>query len=256
MQKTIVPVVGLPADTVFIDGLPFHAVGDKYVRAVAEVSEAAPLMIPSLGKLIHLPGLLERLDGIVVTGSTSNVRPDRYGQAPHADAEPYDEHRDATTLDLIRQTLAMGIPMFAICRGVQELNVALGGTLHTEIQNLSGKFDHRAPQTDNFDERYGPVHSVTCANGGILRRLLGKREAYVNSLHRQAIGRLADSLFVEATASDGTIEAVSVKNAKSFALGVQWHPEYKAAENPDSVKLFAAFGEAVRERAARKRLAA
>ena len=251
-----VPIVGLPADTTAIDGLHFHAVGDKYVRAVAEAVEAAPVMIPSLGRLSRLPELLERLDGVVVTGATSNVRPDRYGAVVSEEAEPFDEHRDATTIDLIRLALSMSVPMLAICRGIQELNVALGGTLQSEIQNLPGKLDHRAPKSDDFDIRYGPVHGVTCAAGGILRRIMGTRELRVNSLHRQAIGRVAESLFVEATAPDGTIEAVSVKTAGAFALGVQWHPEYKAIANPDSVKLFQAFGDAARERAGARRVMA
>jgi putative glutamine amidotransferase len=251
-----VPIVGLPADTTAIDGLHFHAVGDKYVRAVAEAADAAPVMIPSLGRLSRLPELLERLDGVVVTGATSNVRPDRYGAAVSEEAEPFDEHRDATTIDLIRLALSMSVPMLAICRGIQELNVALGGTLQSEIQNQPGKLDHRAPKSDDFDVRYGPVHGVTCAAGGILRRIMGTRELRVNSLHRQAIGRVAESLFVEATAPDGTIEAVSVKTAGAFALGVQWHPEYKAINNPDSVKLFQAFGDAARERARPRRIIA
>lgn len=249
------PLIGLPADTTDIGGLVFHAVGDKYVRAVAEVSRAVPLMIPSLGKLIDLPGLLGRLDGVVVTGATSNVEPHHYGMGQAANTEPHDPMRDATTLDLIRACLSTGIPMLAICRGIQELNVALGGTLQSEVQDLPGKLDHRAPDSDDFDVRYGPVHSVTCASGGILRRLVDKREIMVNTVHRQAIRKLADDLFVEATAADGTIEAVSVKSAIGFALGVQWHPEYKASENPDSVKLFSAFGDAARERAAHRRSA-
>ena len=237
----IVPLIGLPADTTDIGGLLFHAVGDKYVRAVAEVSRAAPLMIPSLGKLIDLSGLLERLDGVVVTGATSNVEPHHYGINQAVNTEPHDPMRDATTLDLIKACLSAGVPLLAICRGIQELNVALGGTLQSEVQDLPGKLDHRAPQSDDFDVRYGPVHSVTCAGGGILRRLVDKREIQVNTVHRQAIRRLADDLFVEATAPDGTIEAVSVKSATGFALGVQWHPEYRASENPDSVKIIFRF---------------
>ncbi len=252
-MSNITPVVGLPADMTEKDGLPFHAVGDKYVRAVAEVSGANPVMIPSLGKLVRLPDLVDRLDGVVVTGATSNVEPHRYGLSNVAETEPHDPMRDATTLDLIRVALDTGTPMLAICRGIQELNVALGGTLQAEVQDLPGKLDHRAPESDDLDVRYGPVHAISCASGGILRRLMGQREIMVNTVHRQAIGKLADGLFVEATAPDGTIEAVSVRNATAFAIGVQWHPEYKASENPDSVKLFSAFGDAARERATARR---
>ena len=249
----ITPVVGLPADMTEKDGLPFHAVGDKYVRAVAEVSGANPVMIPSLGKLIRLPELVDRLDGVVITGAASNVEPHRYGHDNNAGTEPHDPMRDATTLDMIRVAVGTGTPMLAICRGIQELNVALGGTLQAEVQDLPGKLDHRAPESNDHDVRYGPVHPVSCASGGILCRLMGRREIMVNTVHRQAIGKLADGLFVEATAPDGTIEAVSVRNAAAFAIAVQWHPEYRADENPDSVKLFSAFGDAARERAAARR---
>jgi putative glutamine amidotransferase len=243
------PLVGLPADHFLHADLPFHGVGDKYVRAVATAAEATPLIIPSLGSVLRLPELVAALDGLVITGSASNVHPARYGAAPSRAAEPYDEARDATSLDLIRIALDTGLPLFAICRGLQELNVALGGTLHSEVHDMPGKLDHRAVKSDNADVRYGPRHKISLAPGGRLAAILERAEISVNSLHRQAIARPAAALLVEATAPDGTIEAVSVRNAGSFALGVQWHPEYKVMDNPDSVKLFAAFGEAVRARA-------
>lgn len=247
-----IPLVGLPADTFLRGPHIFHGVGDKYVRSVALAADAMPVMIPSLGKLLKLPELVSRFDGIVMTGSVSNVHPTHYGTAPTPQAEPHDEPRDATTLDLIRIVLDMGMPLFSICRGIQELNVALGGTLQSEVQDVPGKMDHREIQHDDMDTRYGPRHKIRLAPGGQLARILDAADIEVNSLHRQAIARLAPSLQVEATAPDGTIEAVSVRNAKGFALGVQWHPEYKVLDNPDSVKIFAAFGAAVRAYAMKK----
>jgi putative glutamine amidotransferase len=252
-QAGPLPFVGLPADIAMHGLLPFHCVGDKYVRAIAEASEATPLVIPSLGPIIRLPELVERLDGIVITGSVSNVHPTRYGAAASPASEPYDPDRDATSLDLIRVALDQSVPLFAICRGIQELNVALGGTLQSELHDVAGKLDHREVDTDDLDIRYGPQHKITLAPGGVLAGIFETTEIEVNSLHRQAVARLAPPLQVEATAPDGTIEAVSVRNATDFALGVQWHPEYKVMENPQSQKLFTAFGDRARARAAARR---
>ena len=195
---------------------------------------------------LQLDQLLDPFDGILMTGAVSNVHPPHYGEDATADHEPYDHARDAITLKLIRAVIDRGIPLFCICRGFQELNVVLGGTLETELQKGEGRLDHRAPQSPDTDVRYAPAHSIAIAQGGMLERILGKSETRINSIHRQGVKKLAPGLNVEATAPDGVIEAVSVKNAKAFALGTQWHPEYKAANNPDSVKLFTAFGDAVR----------
>ncbi len=246
------PLVGLPADTFLRGPHIFHGVGDKYVRSVAVAAQAAPVMIPSLGALLSLPDLVSRFDGIVMTGSVSNVHPTHYGATSDPQAEPHDDARDATTLDLIRTTLDLGVPLFVICRGIQELNVALGGTLQSEVQELPGKLDHREIKHDDMDTRYAPRHPARLTPGGILAGILGTDEIEINSLHRQAIAELAPGLKAEATAPDGTVEAVSVRDAKAFALGVQWHPEYKVMENPDSVKIFAAFGDAVRAYARRR----
>jgi putative glutamine amidotransferase len=238
--------VGLPADTYESHGFLFHSLGDKYVRAVAEVAGCTPLMIPSIIEAMDLDKLLDPFDGILMTGAISNVHPPHYGEEPSVDHEPYDHARDATTLALIRKVVARGIPLFCICRGFQELNVAMGGSLETELQKGEGRLDHRAPPSPDTDVRYAPKHPIAISPGGSLERVLGKRETMVNSIHRQGIKRLADGLNIEAVAPDGIIEAVSIKAAKSFAFGTQWHPEYKAASNPDSVKLFKAFGDAVR----------
>jgi putative glutamine amidotransferase len=201
---------------------------------------------------MDLDALLDHFDGIVMTGAISNVHPPHYGGEPTADHEPYDHSRDSLTLRLIRAVIDRGIPLFCVCRGYQELNVVLGGTLETEIQRGERRLDHRSRKVDNLDMKYGPVHSIAITAGGLLEEILGRREILVNSLHRQGIAGLAPGLTIEARAPDGIIEAVSVKGAKTFAIGVQWHPEYKAASNPDSIKLFDAFGDAVRKHAAQR----
>ena len=207
-------------------------------------------MIPSLAEAMDLDALLDHFDGIVMTGAISNVHPPHYGAEPTAEHEPYDHSRDSLTLRLIKAVLGRGIPLFCVCRGYQELNVALGGTLETELQRGESRLDHRSRKVDDLDVKYGPAHAISITPGGLLERILGTRETMVNSLHRQGIAKLAPGLQVEARAPDGVIEAVSVKGAKTFALGAQWHPEYKASGNPDSVKLFTAFGDAVRSHAA------
>lgn len=240
------PLVGLPADTYEAHGFLYHSIGDKYVRAVAEVALCSPVMIPSIMDALELDALLDHFDGIVMTGAVSNVHPPHYGEQPSASHEPYDHARDATTLKLIERVLRRGMPLFCICRGFQELNVVMGGTLETELQDIEGRLDHRAPNHEDVDVRYAPAHAINIRPGGMLEKMLGKRETMVNSIHRQGIKRLAPGLAVEATAPDGIIEAVSVRDAKTFAFGTQWHPEFKALMNPDSVKLFTAFGNAVR----------
>ncbi|MDX1711960.1 MAG: gamma-glutamyl-gamma-aminobutyrate hydrolase family protein [Rhodovibrionaceae bacterium] len=243
------PLIGVPACVKTIEGHDFHAAGDKYVRAVMTAAEGLPLVLPSFGDLYDLPAVIGRLDGLMLTGSPSNVHPAHYGEPANPKAEPHDEARDATTLPLIREALAQGLPLFAICRGFQELNVALGGTLDPRVHEIEQRMDHRRPDDPDIDVQYGPRHKVALTPGGQLEALAGGPEATVNSLHWQGIRRLADGLVVEAVAEDGTIEGVRVRDAKSFALGVQWHPEYRVLENPFYTALFKAFGDAARHRA-------
>ena len=249
MDKTDInsmPLVGLPGDTEAKGGFTYHRTDGKYLRAVLEVSGALPVIVPALDGL-DPAAVVTHLDGVVVTGAVSNVHPSHYGAEPTPEAEPHDRPRDEGAIGLIRATLDAGLPLFAICRGIQELNVALGGSLHAEVHEIEGRIDHRDPGDDDMDVRYGPRHKVVLEPGGMLSAITGKTELMVNSLHRQAIDRLASGLAVEARAEDGTIEAVGVKSARAFALGVQWHPEYDAATNPDSAGLFRAFAEAVRK---------
>jgi putative glutamine amidotransferase len=248
-MTVIHPLVGLPADTHESHGFMYHSLGDKYVRALAEVAKVTPVMIPSMIDALQLDELLSHFDGILMTGAVSNVHPPHYGEVASTDHEPYDHNRDAMTLTLIRAVIDRGIPLFCICRGFQELNVVMGGSLETELQRGEGRLDHRAPQSDDINVRYAPRHSIAITKGGMLNRILGKTETMVNTIHRQGVSKLGKGLVAEAVAPDGIIEAVSVKNAKAFAFGTQWHPEFRAAENPDSVKLFDAFGDAVRAHA-------
>ena len=246
MSTKPAPLIAVSACLKTVGGHPTHTVGEKYLTAVSVGAGGTPMIVPALGDELDVLAILRRVDGLVLTGSLSNVHPRRYGVEPHAAAEPYDEARDATTFPLIEAALEMGTPLLAICRGFQELNVALGGTLHAEVHAVPGRDDHRAPQIEDPDERYGPRHPVRFLPGGAFERIAEAGEVWVNSLHRQGIDRLAPRLTAEGHAPDGTVEAVQVTDAPAFALGVQWHPEYKAAANPFSMKLYRAFGDAAR----------
>ena len=246
------PLIGIPADRRLVGAHPFHMVGEKYARAVLDAAGAAPLLIPALADELGFEELLERLDGLLFTGSPSNVEPHRYEGPPSAPGTLHDPARDATTLPLIRKAVAAGVPVFGICRGFQEMNVAFGGTLHQKLHEVPGHLDHRDDGTQPLEVQYGPAHDVTLEPGGMLHALAPGDRIRVNSLHSQGIDRLGPELEVEARAPDGVIEAFRVRNAQRFALAVQWHPEWKVMGNPFSRALFAAFGEASRERAAAK----
>ena len=242
------PLVGLSCciKSFGANTLPNHAASDACVRAAALLSDAVPVLLPALGEAADIEMLLGRLDGILLTGSRSMVNPAHYGGAPHDDGTPEDGARDATTLPLIRAAIARGIPVLAICRGLQELNVALGGTLHQRLCLLPGRINHAAPCDADAKVRYAKAHDVILRDGGALRHLAGTRQITVNSLHEQGIDTLAPGLVVEAVAPDGTIEAVSLAHGRGFALGVQWHPESDCDTDPVSAAIFAAFGRAVR----------
>lgn len=240
------PLVLVCADVREMDGYEWHAAPSTYLEAALSGAAAIPLILPSFGAEIRLDDVLERVDGVLLSGARSNVNPDLYGEAATPENGPYDPKRDATTLPLIRRALELGIPLLAICRGMQELNVALGGTLATEIQTLPGRQDHRAPQSEVMAKRFNLAHTVTPEPEGCLAAILGSTPVHVNSLHRQAVSALAPSLVVDALAEDGTIEAVRPASAKGFALATQWHPEYWIASDETSQKLFKAFGDAMR----------
>lgn len=243
------PLIGIPACRRELPPHHFHVAGEKYITAVAEAAGGVPVLVPALGAELDIDGLLERLDGLLLTGSPSNVEPHRYGGPPSDPGTVHDRHRDATTLPLIEAALGAGLPLFAICRGCQEVNVVFGGSLHQKVHEVAGLMDHREDPAQPLDVQYGPAHEVTFSPGGLLERLTGQRSATVNSAHGQGIERLGHGLVVEASTEDGLIEAFRVADAPAFNLAVQWHPEYKAVHNAFSSVLFGAFGDACRERA-------
>lgn len=242
MHPPKTPVIGIPTCLRTVKQRVFHGVNDKYPAALIDATGCLPILIPAVGSRTDVCLLLDRIDGLLLTGSPSNVHPSHYGSQPSHPDILHDRERDATTLPLIREAVRRDLPILAICRGIQELNVALGGTLHQRVHELPGRLNHRS-RKDSSDGPYGPAHSVTLTPGGVLASLAGTTEVMVNSLHSQGIDRLAPKLRVEAAAPDGQIEAVSVSGAR-FVVGVQWHPEYKVLENPLSSALFVAFARA------------
>jgi putative glutamine amidotransferase len=234
-------IVGIPACAKTLAEMPFHQTPARYAQAVLGGVGALPVLIPPLGE--SMLGLLDTLDGLLVPGSPSNVHPSHYAGGESETPDFHDLERDHTTLPLIRTAIARGIPVLAICRGIQELNVALGGSLIQRVHILEARLDHRGGPGPH-ETRYGPKHPIAVC--GSLERLLGAACIEVNSLHGQAIDRLGAGLVVEARAPDGTIEAVALPDAPGWVLGVQWHPEWAYASNPHSVAIFTAFGDACR----------
>ena len=243
------PLIGISCCTKLFGafGMPNHAASDTYVRATDAVVGGVPVLMPANGTRADIAALVSRLDGFIFTGSRSNVSPDEYDGPPHAEGTPEDHARDAVTLRLIRAAIAADMPVLAICRGLQEFNVAMGGSLHQRLQDLPGRMDHSTPMQPNPKVRTAKAHSVRLANGSWLHRLAETPEIAVNSLHNQGIDRLAPALIAEAWAPDGTIEAIRAP-ANRFAVGVQWHPEYDFETDAVSRAIFRAFGQAVRAR--------
>jgi putative glutamine amidotransferase len=223
---------------------PFHVAGEKYIAAVRDGANATPLLVPVLSPAIAAEEILSVADGLFFTGSPSNVSPKLYGGATPREGVLQDEHRDATTMPLLKAAIDAGKPVFCVCRGFQELNVAFGGTLHQHVEEVEGRLDHREDKHADLDAQYGPSHDMIVEEGGMFARLLPERRFKVNSLHSQGIDRIAPALRAEAHAPDGTIEAVSMPGAKGFLIAVQWHPEWKWQDNAVSRALFAAFGAA------------
>lgn len=245
------PLIGVTACARMMEHHPFHVAGDKYVRAAGDGAGGTPVLIPALGVALDLSHLLDRLDGLLITGSPSNVHPSHYDGPPSDDPSHHDPDRDATTLPLIRMAVERGVPVLGICRGFQELNVALGGTLHPKVHEVPGLNDHREDSSAPVAVQYGPSHPVDLVPGGLLAELAGTTRVMVNSLHGQGVNRLAPVLTAEAHAPDGLVEAVRVSDAPAFAVAVQWHPEWHYWENPLSTALLRRFGAAAAERARR-----
>ena len=246
------PVVGITACRSDLKGRYHHIVQEKYVTAVSAAAGALPLLVPALGRTIANDDLLDSIDGLLLTGSPSNVLPRHYAEPPSRPGTLHDPHRDETTLPLVRRCIERAMPLLAVCRGFQEVNVAFGGTLHQHVHELPGMLDHRKPEVPDIDGQYAPAHSVAPVAGGMLHRLVRQREFEVNSLHSQGVARLGDGLAVEARSPDGLVEAMSVEGCASFALAIQWHPEWNALKDPVSRAIFAAFGAACHESAGRR----
>jgi len=238
------PIVLVPACNRMLGEHPYHIAGKKYLDA-ARLAGGQPLVVPS-AEPGEIDALLDLADGVLLTGSPSNVHPSHFGEEVLDPSLPLDPLRDSWTLPLLRRVIERGIPLFTICRGTQETNVALGGSLHQAVHDIDGYEDHRGADGVPAAQVYGPAHEVLVSEGGVLDRIVGKPRFEVNSVHGQAVNRLADGLRVEARAPDGVVEAFSVADSAGFTLCVQWHPEWLAADNPVSMKMLTAFGEAIR----------
>ena len=243
-------IVGIPACTKQIDELVQHATPARYGAALIGAAGAFPILLPPVGE--GMVAMLDRIDGLLLSGSPSNVEPHRYGVDGSETPDRHDPHRDGTTLPLIRAAIARGMPVLAVCRGIQELNVALGGTLHQRVHLLPGRMDHRSGPGD-MEHQFRLKHPVTLS--GHLARIVGETQIMVNSLHGQAIDRPAEGVVVEAVAPDGTIEAVRVASAPGWAFGVQFHPEWHYQTDAPSRAIFRAFGDACRAYAGLKKAA-
>lgn len=228
------------------DSYRTHAGGVMNSQAVAEVSEGLPLMIPADPSLCSVQDLLDNFDGFVLTGGRPNVHPEEYGEAESAAHGTFDRARDALTLPLVRACVERGQPIFGICRGFQEVAVAMGSALHPEIRDMEGRMNHRMPPVGTVEERFALRHKVCVTRDGPFHKVFGATEVMTNTLHGQAVIRAGERFIVDGTAPDGTPEAAYIKDAPGFTLSVQWHPEFNAADDPVSRPLFTAFGDAAR----------
>ena len=241
--------VGIPADSRMIGPHPFQAVGEKYIRAILDGAGAQPLLIPSVAPGLDLDVLLDHLDGLFLPGSPSNIEPHHYSDEPSYEGNLHDPARDLTTLNLIPKAIAKRVPVLAVCRGFQEVNVALGGTLHQKVHEVPGMMNHKEDLNQPLDVQYAPAHPLSLTPGGLLAGLAGIGSVSVNSLHGQGVNKLGANLIAEAMAPDGLIEAIRLDSEDTFLLAVQWHPEWKVTENPFSLEIFKAFGAACKARA-------
>jgi putative glutamine amidotransferase len=240
------PLIGVISDRRMQGEHPFHMVGEKYLRAIADGAEAYPVALPLLDDGFDVLEILNRLDGLFLTGSPSNVEPHHYMGDPSEPGTWHDPHRDIAALALIPAAIRAGMPLLAICRGFQEMNVAFGGTLYQKVHEVPHYGMHKENPDDPLDVQYSPSHAVRFSKGGLLEKIAGRKGAMVNSLHSQGVNHLGEELDVEAVADDGLVEGFTVRNSPGFTLAVQWHPEWKVLENPVSTAIFRAYGEACR----------
>lgn len=248
------PVIGVPACRKGIDGHPFHVVGEKYLQALIDGANSLPLVIPVMAEHLDIEEVLAQVDGVFLTGSVSNVEPRHYAGTASDPGTLHDPHRDASTLPLTRRALEAGVPIMAVCRGFQEVTVALGGSLHQKVHEVAGYHNHKEDPDEPLEEQYGPAHEVNLVAGGVLHGLAGCDSIMVNSLHSQGVARLPDGVTVEAVADDGLIEAFRVDSVPGFSMAVQWHPEWQVTMNPFSLAIFQAFGDACRAYAGQRQV--
>ena len=245
------PVIGIIGNSYLLDdSYPVHAGGTMNSDAVSQVAGCMPLIVPTDPRFVSMGELLEMCDGFLLTGGRPNVHPEEYGHEPTEAHGDFDRERDAITLPLVRACVQRGQPFFGVCRGFQEVNVAMGGTLHPEIRDLPGRDNHRMPPDGTLEEQFALRHTVKFTQGGVFHHLLGSQEVMTNTLHGQGIIEPGQNVVIDGFAPDGTPEAIYIKGAAGFAMGVQWHPEYNAAADPVSRVLFGAFGDAARTWAA------
>ena len=246
--KGYMPIVGVVCNLRLAEErtpTPMYATGQRYLSALTDTTKTMPVLIPGLGEYANVDALLDVCDGVLLTGGVSNIEPHHYGQAAAPGEDERDPGRDQLSLRLIPRAVERGIPLFAICRGMQEMNIAYGGTLHQRLHEVPGRLDHRRPRDKPWAEQLAARQKIRLTTDGMLHALAGTDEVMVNSLHGQGLDQVAESLQIEALAEDETVEAVTVKSAASFAVGVQWHNEYEVLNHPFYHALFRAFGEAV-----------
>lgn len=241
------PVVGVLACRKFVDPLWSHVVAEKYLYALDDAADVMPLLVPSLDHLLNPKVLFERLDGLLLPGSVSNIEPRHYNNNPIDDTDPRDSYRDNTALHIVHTAVDMRIPVLGICRGFQEINVAMGGSLHQRIETVNKHYDHREPRNKPAEEQFDYAHTIDLVEGGLLHTMIGKAKVKVNSLHGQGVKELGKDLMVEATAPDGLIEAFRHKTNDTLIMGVQWHPEWQTDKSLLYSAIFKAFGDACRQ---------
>ena len=242
------PVIGIIGNSALLnDSYPTHAGGTMNSCAVSNVAGCIPLIIPADPDYVTVNELLEVCDGFLLTGGRPNVHPSEYGEEETAAHGDFDRRRDAITLPLVRACVERGQPVLGICRGFQEVNVAMGGTLYPEIRDLPGRTNHRMPPDGSLEEKFALRHVVTLKEGGVFHQLFGTTQVMTNTLHGQGIKQAGARIEIDGHAPDGTPEATFIEGAPGFTLSVQWHPEWNAADDPVSRPLFTAFGDAVRD---------
>lgn len=247
MSETGRPILGVIAcNRDVTDGQAAQAVMTRYLQAAMRFADAAALLIPALPELMHAREVAPRLDGLLLTGTPSNLDPKRYGEIIDDAPGPFDPGRDDMTSHLIEAMIELGKPVFGICRGFQELNVAFGGTLRRDMAIHPELTPHHAPSEYAFDKFFEHTHPVHLLAGGILHGAYGRQELNVISVHYQGVAKLGDGLRVEAVAPDGVVEAFSADVNGAQVLAVQWHPEWRAHEDADRQKFFQLMGKALR----------